>query len=86
MSVTFSKPRNPAAIPEHTLWTLRKDVRRVEARTRMTPVGPELRICVDGELLWSQVLPDGRAVGELAAEQRRALEGRGWVAEDGAGG
>ena len=66
MSIAFSKPRNPAAIPEHTLWTLRKDVRRVEARTRMTPIGPELRICVDGELLWSQVLPDGLAVGELA--------------------
>jgi hypothetical protein len=46
MSVGFSKPRNPAAIPEHVLWSLRKGERTAEARARMVPLGPELRIYV----------------------------------------
>ena len=40
------RPTNPAALPEHHLWTLTKDGHSAEARTRMVPIGlgrPELR-------------------------------------------
>lgn len=87
MAIAFSKPRRPSAIPEHDLWRLTKrvaiptgDITRVaEARTRMVPIGPELRIYVDGELLWSQVLRDGRAVGDLSEEKRRDFTALGWA-------
>ena len=78
MRVGFSKQPNPVALPEHFLWTLQKGARVVEARTRMTPIGPELRIYHNGELLWSQVPRDGREVGELAEQERRDYEARGY--------
>lgn len=79
MSIAFSKPVDPRALPEHTLWRMTKGTRVVEARTRMVPLGPELRIWLDGELLWSQVLRDGRDVGDLAAETRAAWCAKGWT-------
>jgi hypothetical protein len=80
MSVGFSKQKNPAAVPEHHLWTLRKpDGRTVEARTRMTPLGPELRIYYKGDFLRSQIPRDGRAVGELADHAERDWRARGWT-------
>ena len=75
-------------IPEHHLWTLTKDGRRAEARTRMVPIGlgrPELVFYVSsretGELmlLWSQVFEDGRQLGELAEAKKREFEAMGWV-------
>lgn len=78
MSVGFSRARNPRAIPEYHLWRLKKGARVAEARTRMTPLGPELLIYVGGELVWSQVLRDGRDVGALSDERRQAFLGRGW--------
>jgi hypothetical protein len=86
MSISFSKPRRPSAIPEHSLWRLEKTVhvlkrqqtRFAEARTRMTPLGPEIRIYVDGELLWSQVLRDGRDVGASSEEKRGDFLALGW--------
>jgi hypothetical protein len=83
VTVGFSKPRDPRAIPEHTLWTLQKGDRRAEARTRMTPGGPELRFYVtrtDGtfDLLWSQIL-DGREVARLSEEKRAEFEALGWA-------
>jgi len=39
------RPRDPRHLPEHHLWTLTKDGRHAEARTRMVPIGhgrPEL--------------------------------------------
>jgi hypothetical protein len=58
----------------------------------MVPIGhglPELRIYCSRQsdpdilhLSWSQVLPDGRAVGALAEEKRREFETRGWTAID----
>ena len=43
----IAKPQaDPRLIPEHHLWTLAKDDRRAEARTRVVPIGegkPELR-------------------------------------------
>ncbi len=75
-------------IPEHHLWTLTKDGRRVEARTRMVPIGlgrPELTFYVSsretGEmtLLWSQVFEDARQLSELADAKKREFEAMGWV-------
>jgi len=74
-------------IPEHHLWTLTKDGRRAEARTRMVPIGlgrRELRFYVSSretgelELLWSQVLVDGREVGELSEAKKKEFEAKGW--------
>lgn len=84
MNVGVSRPRDPRATPEHVLWALRKMGRTLEARTRMTPLGPELSLFVDGELLWSLVLRDGRDVGELFEEGRRVLEAKRWVGAEGA--
>jgi len=82
------RPANPAALPEHRLWTLTKDGARAEARTRIVPIGlgrPELIFYVSsgetGELmlLWSQVFEDGRQLGELAEAKKREFEAMGWV-------
>jgi hypothetical protein len=59
MSVGFAKPRNPEHIPEHSLWVLRKGDRTAEARTRMVPAGPELRIYYCGKFHRSEVVRDG---------------------------
>ena len=86
------RPANPAALPEHRLWTLTKDGARTEARTRIVPIGlgrPELDILCfeprDGRtlmLLWSQVFEDGRQLGELAEAKKREFEAMGWVDVD----
>lgn len=90
MTVRFSRPRDPRAIPEHVLWTLTKGMRTAEARTRMVPGGPELRVYVSRletgllDLHWSQVFRDqdggGVALGERAEQTRRDFEARGWRA------
>lgn len=82
MSVGFAKPRNPDHLPEHVLWQLTKANRITEARSRMTPLGPELRVFVDDELLWSQVfrgVTAGVVLGKRSEEAMRELQGRGWV-------
>ncbi len=93
MSVAFSRPADPRAIPEHVLWTLTKGVRLAEARTRMVPLGPELRMYVTPpnggalELLWSIVFTPqqggGAALGSAAEDTRRDFEGTGWAAASG---
>lgn len=77
MSIAFSKPRQPEAIPEHSLWTLTKDT-RTEAHVRMTPGGIELRFYVHGELIWSQLFRDGRELGALAEQKQAEFEALGW--------
>ncbi len=85
------RPANPAALPEHHLWSLTKDGHSAEARTVMVPIGlgrPELRFYVSsretGEmmLLWSHVFEDERQVGELAEAKKKEYEAKGWM-EDG---
>lgn len=84
MSVGFSRPSNPAALPGQVVWTLRHGTCTVEARTRMTPLGPELRAYVTsremGELtlLWSQIPRDGSEVGELGDVHRGMYEAKGY--------
>lgn len=79
--IGFSKPRDSEDIPEHVLWALTKTGRTADGRTRQTPLGPELRFYVNGELLWSQVYRDGRGVelGEMAERKRLEFEARGWI-------
>ena len=69
----IAKPQaDPRDIPEHHLWTLTKDGRRAEARTRMVPIGagrPELRFL---RLKWG----DGRVAVALVSGIERWS--RGW--------
>ena len=62
-----------------------KGARAVDVRTRLVPYvdRPEFRVLVlrsDGsmDLLWSEVLFDGRDVGEMAQLEQRKFEIRGW--------
>lgn len=79
MSIAFSKPRQPEAIPEHSLWTVTKGTRTAEARVRMTPGGIELRFYVHEELIWSQLFQDGRELGELAEQKKAEFQAMGWT-------
>ena len=64
---------------------LRKGDRTAEARTRMVPAGPELRIYYNGTFLRSEVVQDGRNVGDVAEEAKAEWLARGWVDEMNAG-
>jgi len=81
-------PPNTTHREEFVLWTLVKDTRKVEARTRIAPIGVELVIYItrhDGswDLHWSQIVRDGAAVHDLARASMREYEVRGWrVAEE----
>ena len=52
-----------------------------EARTRMVPAGPELRIYYCGKFHRSEVVRDGRNVGEVPEEAKAEWLARGWVVE-----
>ena len=80
-TVAFSMARNPDRIPEHHLWTLRKFGRTLEARAPTAPAGPELRLYYNGTFLCSEVVPDGRNVGDVAEEVKAAWVARGWAVE-----
>ena len=60
-----------AARIELTLWTLVKDAQRAEARTRRHPVGLELVVTIDGELIWSQ--RSRRSSSSRCSNRRRRL-------------
>lgn len=70
----------PPPPSEHSLWTLTKADRRAEARVRATPFGPELRILVDGELMWSQLFQPATEAGmqDAAERKREEFEAKGW--------
>lgn len=75
------RPQPPAAVPdEHHLWALTKAGRHVEARVRATALGPELRILIDGELWWRQVVRPLTDDALTAAADRKHGEfsAKGW--------
>jgi hypothetical protein len=85
-------PANPKALPEESLWTLRKDQRCAEARVRLTPIGLELRFFLynaseaeHARLVWSRIFrpQDGGtpALHDEALLKRREFEVRGWTLE-----
>lgn len=45
----------------------------------MVLLGPELRIYYNGAFLRSEVVRDGRNVGDVAEEAKAAWLARGWV-------
>lgn len=80
---------NPHALPpvapppppeEHSLWQLTKAGHLAEARVRATPAGPELRLLINGELWWSQVVrpANEEALAAAADLKRNAFEVKGW--------
>lgn len=64
------KPRTPRPIPERVLWTEALSCHIVEARTRDVEIGPELRVFLNNELLWSNVIRDG-TLERLSEEERQ---------------
>lgn len=87
-SVGFSRRRDPRQVPQFTLWTLRKDGKVREARTRILPIGDGLlelgvyELRTDGtlDLLWAQTLGAGD-VRELAQRVQREYEVEGWTTD-----
>lgn len=67
------------------MWTLEKRGHQVQARVRTSSLGLELRIMLDGELWWSQVVrPATDDALTAAAEQKlEAFEAKGWRHPDG---
>jgi hypothetical protein len=48
---------------------------------RMVPAGPELRIYYNGQFLRSEVIRDGRNVGDVVEDAKAQWLARGWMAE-----
>ena len=66
-------------------WTARKGERTAESRARVLPgVGLELRILVDGELVWSRLVRLGgevKLLGHLSERCREDFEKLGWLTD-----
>jgi hypothetical protein len=80
--VTGPRDRLLPPIEAYPRWTLAKPGHVLKAFARSTPVGPELVITVDGELLWSHIYRHVDPV-TFAAEvdaKRLSYEADGWVA------
>ena len=88
----IAPPPRKGPLPEHTLWTLKKDGRYAEARLRVLPHGLEFRVFMaplgtteiaDLTFLESRVFraQDGGTAGlhDYALEVRRGFEVRGWT-------
>lgn len=71
---------------ERPAWTLLKGERRAVATIRRQVAGRELRITVDGELLWSRLYRAGQeqALEEEARAKRQDFEALGWTVSGGA--
>ena len=67
------------SLPEQELWSLVKHGYSARAVLRRTPHGLELRIDVDGSLLWSQQFRGGDPVAAAAIAQRQVFVNRGWT-------
>jgi hypothetical protein len=63
------------------LWQLTKGGHLAEARVRATPAGPELRLLIDDELWWSQVVRPATedALTAAADLKREAFKAKGWA-------
>ena len=80
----FALPRRPEYRAETILWhvTLGTAGRAADARVHVTRQTRELRITVDGEVVWSQVFGRREGVNELTSvsdEFRMDLERAGWT-------
>jgi hypothetical protein len=76
---------DPRQVPPYALWTMRKNDRTREARTRLLPIGDrllelaiyELRAGGSLELLWAQPVRGGDLY-TLAQQTQREYEVEGW--------
>ena len=65
--------QKPNGHPEQALWCLVKDGYCARAVLRTLPHGLELRIDVDGSLLWSEQFRQGGPVAAVANAQRQSV-------------
>jgi hypothetical protein len=66
---------------DRLLWRLVKGQRTAVAVAReISGYGLELRIEIDGELRWSQMIRHGQGLEAESAAKRQALEALGWCA------
>lgn len=74
----------PPEAEEHPVWRLTKRGHYVDARVRVTPHGPELRILLDGDLIWSTVVrpPTEDTLTGVAETKRAEFEAKGWALPD----
>ena len=75
-------PSAPLAVPEDELWSLVKDEHSARAVLKTMPHGLELRIDLDGSLLWLQLFHDDGDPVAAAREHRQAFVDRGWTAPE----
>lgn len=61
-----------------TMWTLRKGTRVAACQLWTHPIGGEVRITIDGDLLRSEARRDAATLIRLALEWQRQFEGKGW--------
>lgn len=60
------------------IWRLRKGARVAVCRLFSHPIGAEVRLDVDGELLKSEARCDGLVLLDLALEWGEQAKGKGW--------
>ena len=66
--------------PEREVWTLTRADHLIRALVRCRPDGRELRIELDGSLLWSRLFgTHDPALEDLATEQCQIMQAQGWM-------
>lgn len=60
------------------VWTLRKGSHLATCRLSTHPIGGEVRVTVDGELVRSEAKRDGLALVDLGLEWQKQFEAKGW--------
>jgi hypothetical protein len=77
----FRDPATPIA--ERMLWRLTHSTsgKHAEARVWVMDQGRQLRLTIDGELMWSHLFdpPDVRELPAMSDECRARLERAGWI-------
>jgi hypothetical protein len=66
-------------VAERALWTVRRDLRQATAVLRAGSFGRELRLSIDGELVFRRLLSDSDVEDRIAADLLRVFNRQGWV-------
>jgi hypothetical protein len=77
--ISFKNSREVIRTPDTELWRLRKDRRALVCSERTTPLGPEIRLLLDGDLLRSELCRPPEDAQDLAREWRIESEKKGWA-------
>jgi hypothetical protein len=70
-------PDSPAA--ERSLWTVRREPRQATAVLRVCSLGRELRLSIDGELVFRRLLSESDPEESIATDLLRVFKRQGWV-------